>query len=183
MARIGFDYHVSAHGPNSFLDDSRPFAKVVKLGQGEATREGKALAVVVNYQLPPTVLRAKAHDCRLRTAVFPNIDQTFLHHPGQFPAGGRRKGDLLQFRYKTGYDTGVSGKTFYELSDKVKKLMRPNIRRPHRLHQFAEVQDLLAQQFLDTFQLGGEARIIVTATTQHVDLHLDADQRLDHGVV
>src|ERR1035437_1443224 len=183
MARIRFNHHVSVHCPDSFLDDRRSAAEVVELGQGEAAGKRKALAVIVNYQLPRTVLRAEAHHCRLRTAVFPNIDQTLLHYPCQLAAGGGGEGDFLQFGYKLGCNTRISGKTFYELGNKVKELMGPDIRWPHGLDQFAEVQDLLAQQILDPLQLQGELRIIGAVTAQHVDLHLDTDQRLEHRVV
>src|ERR1019366_8015049 len=183
VARIRFNHHVSAHCPDSFLDNGRSAAQFVELAQGEAASKRKALAVIVNDQLPRTVLRAKVHHCRLRTAMFPNIDQTLLHHSCQLAAGSGGKGNFLQFGHKPGGHSGVSGKTFYDLGNKVKKLVRPNIGRPHGLHQLAQVQDLLAQQTLDPPQFQGEFRIIGATPAQHVNLHLDADQRLDHGVV
>src|ERR1035437_3731906 len=183
VARARFQHHVPAHRPDPLLDDGRSAAQVVELAQGEAAGKRKALAVIVNYQLPRTALRAEVHHCRLRAAVFANIDQTLLHNPCQFTAGGCGKGDFLQFGDKPSGHPGVSGKTFYELGDKVKELMRPNIGRPHGLHQFAKIQDLLAQQTLDPLQLGGKLRVMGAAAAQHINLHLDTDQRLDHGVV
>src|SRR5208337_813794 len=99
------------------------------------------------------------------------------------PAGGCRHGHFLQFRHEAGLHATISGKTFYELGDKVKKLMRPYLNWPHSLHQLTEIQDLLPQQILDVFQFGSHVRVAGGAPTEHIDLHFDTDERLDGRVV
>src|SRR5208337_1238183 len=138
-ARSRFNHHVPTNSPDPLLDDGRPPAKIVELTQGESASKWKSPAVVINYQLPVPVLRPEAHQRRMRSAVLTNIDQALLYHPGQLAASRRRHRYFLQLRQETRGDSSVSGETFYELGNKVKKLIRTNVNRPHGLHQFTEV--------------------------------------------
>ncbi len=155
----------------------------VELRERKTSSEWEAVSVIVQYQLPQTILRAEAHNRRLRATVLADVDQAFLYNPHQFPAGSRRKRNFLQIGDEAYGNASVSGEAFHEIGNKVKKLMRSDVDRTHSVHQVAKVQDLVPQQTLDAFQFPGNHWIVMVTTTQHIDLHFDADQRLNRRVV
>src|SRR5208337_3347804 len=138
-ARIRFNQQISPNCADSFLDDSWPLAQVIQFGQMKTTSKWKPPPVIIDYQIPKSVLYTKVHHGRLRATMPADVDQPFLYHPSQLPASGCRHGHFLQFRHEAGLHATISGKTFYELGDKVKKLMRPYLNWPHSLHQLTEI--------------------------------------------
>src|ERR1039458_6608139 len=82
-SRGRFNHHIASYRTHSLSDDRRPPAKMVEFLQGETAGERKTPAGIIDHQFPRTILCTKAYDSRLRAAVFPDIDQAFLHHPGQ----------------------------------------------------------------------------------------------------
>src|SRR5208283_124357 len=158
-ARIRFNQQISPNCAYPFLDDSWALTQVIQFGQTKSTSKGKPPPVIIDYQLPETVLCTKMHHSQLCAAMPSDVDQPLLYHPCQLTAGGCRHGDFLQFRHEAGLHPSISGKTFYELGNKVKKLVRPYLNGTHGLHQLTEVQDLLSQQILDVFQLGSYLRV------------------------
>src|SRR5271165_4380567 len=182
VARTRFDHQVSADGPDSFLDDRRTAMKTVQLTQRQTAAKRKTLSIVVNDQSPQTVLGTEAHVNGLGTAVLSNVDQPFLHHPDEFPAGGGRKRHLFQFRHEPRIDSSIAAKTFYDLGHKVKELIGADFDWPHALHQFPQIQHLFAEQVLDAVQFRSLGAAVGTAP-QHIDLHLNANERLNRSVM
>ena len=91
------------------------------------------------------------------------LTRPFLDHSCHFAAGGRRKRYLLQLGDEAHSNSSVSGETFHESGNKVKKLMGPDVDRAHALHQFAKIEYLLLQKSLNALQLDRGAGIHAAA--------------------
>src|SRR6516164_8999617 len=131
VTRTRLDHEIAANGPNSLFDHRRAAVEIIQFSQSQPTAEREPLSIVVDYQLPQPVLCPKTDVYRSGLAVLANVDQAFLNDTHKFAARRGRQSYLLQFGNEAHVHTSVVAKTFYELSDKVKKLLWPNF---HRLH-------------------------------------------------
>src|SRR5271167_1180703 len=85
-ARSRFNQQVTANCADPLLDDSWSPSEVIQFGQTESTSKWKPPPVIIDYQLPESVLCTKVHHRRLCAAMPADIDQPFLYHPRQFTA-------------------------------------------------------------------------------------------------
>jgi hypothetical protein len=56
VARTRLDHQIATDGPNPFLDDGRAPVKIVQFRQRQPSRELESTTVIVDYQLPQTIL-------------------------------------------------------------------------------------------------------------------------------
>src|SRR5712691_15050 len=134
---------------NTFLDDRRPLAHLVQFVLAEASGEGKAIAVIFHGQAPLAGIRAQAHQGVARFAVLAHVDQALLHNPQEFPANLIRHFQPLGVGDETGEDSRLALKSFHCIAHHAEESSSVHIDRLHLLHQFPQLQDLLAQQTLN----------------------------------
>src|SRR5580698_1416978 len=91
-----FHNHVSSYRTNPLLDDGRPPAYCIQFGQGQTSGKRESFSVIINHQLPQTILRAEADHGRLRPTVLADIHQALLHDTHQFATGARWTRHFLQ---------------------------------------------------------------------------------------
>src|SRR6516162_5292672 len=95
MPRTRFDYHITADSAHSLFNYCWTPMQVIQFREGEASREAKPATIVVDHQLPESILRTEPDIHRSGATVLSDVNQTFLHDPDQFAARHRRKRNLL----------------------------------------------------------------------------------------
>ena len=123
----------------------------------------KPSAIILDDQLPVISGVKQLHQYSSCTAVFTHIDQCFLHDLSQFAAHWRRQQQFLLVHKKAGRNSGLALKSLHGVAQEQGKFTRINIHRLHLLHELAQFQDFLAQQFLNSVQFAAHgflARVI-----------------------
>src|SRR5215469_6148720 len=102
MPRTRLDYHITADSAHSLFNYCWTPVQVIQFREGEASREAEPAAIVVDHQLPESILRAEPDIDRSSATVLSDVNQTFLHDSDQFAARHRRKSNFLQLGYEPG---------------------------------------------------------------------------------
>src|ERR1051325_11266142 len=181
----GIDRELRAGDARALLDNRGADTALLHLARGEASLEFEPLPVVFDDERAGVIGVGEAHEHVARAAVFADVDEGFLNDARQLQRGGRRQRDGMAVEDEARRDAGVAAKAFDARGeDGGESVARLELERPQRLRQLAQPQHFALQQLLHLRELrlhvrGGQHR----PPAQRLDLHLDAEQRLDGAVV
>src|SRR6267142_3858106 len=179
------DGKLRARDARAFLDDGRTDAPLLHLARREAPLELEPLPVVFDDQRAGVIGVGQPDQHVSRAAVLADVDERLLDDPRQFERGrcGQRDGTTIADEARR--DAGVAAEAFHERGEDVGELIaRLELDGTERLHQLPERKDLALQQLLHVAELRGHVgRAERRAAAERLDLHLDAEERLDGAVV
>src|SRR5208282_4831044 len=168
----------------SFPDHRRSLARRLQFRIRQPSGKRKSLTVILHRQLQIARPLRQSYQHMLRSTVFAHIHQTFLHNARQFPAPFLRQIHPLHFADELGCDSRLPPEALHRVGNETQKPVRIDLERFHRLHQFAQLQNFLAQQLLDPPQLRiHRRRLRCRLAPQHIQLHFHCDQRLNRSIM
>src|SRR5450755_270207 len=183
LSGIRFYRELAANQAHPLFYYQRPFAQIFHLLLAIATLERKSFAVVLDRQIPPAVICAQAHKGMLGSTMFSHIDQALLHHAQQFAANALWHFKILQVGDEARADSGLALKAFDRIVQHAEQAILVHFDRLHLLHQFAQLQHLLAQQSLDAHQFPTDGLARLALPPHYINLHLHGNQRLHRAIV
>src|SRR5687767_5330130 len=183
-ARRRTDGELPPDGPHALLDDHRAGAPRVKLDVRQPALERKPPTIIVYFQPPCPIPEAKPDHRVFGGAVFADVGQALLDDADQLETDVPFERHLLEVRDEPRPDPRVAAEVLHDVREMLEQLVRVELGRPHLLHQFAEVEHLVADHVLQAHQLAAGGRVFQRLlAAQHLELHFDTDERLDHAVV
>src|SRR5215470_12620359 len=113
----------------------------------------------------------------MRPTMLSHVDQALLHDADELAADFLREFNLLDLADEFRGNSSFAAKAFDRVGQEAEQTVRVYLEGFHLLHQFAELENLFAQELLYASEFavdGGDLRRGLAA--QNIELHLDADQ-------
>ena len=115
--------------------------------------------------------------------MFPDVCQCLLENAGQVRAVARRAIEKRTTRDDPHLDAVLSAKPSGELGDDAQNIVTGHFHKPQPQHEVAHVGDVLSELVADLAQSQFGHGLPVGIAPKHLDLHFEADQRLEEAVV